>query len=37
MASVVTRRGGSDVEEEQVSAESEDAGTESEESESEAE
>ena len=37
VASVVTRRGGSDVEEEQASAESEDAGTESEESESEAE
>ena len=37
VASVVTRRGGSDVEEEQVSAESEDARTQSEESESEAE
>ena len=37
VASVVTRRGGSDLEEEQLSAESEDAGTESDESDSEAE
>ena len=35
VASVVTRRGGSDLEEEQLSAESEDAGTESDESEAE--
>ena len=37
VASVVTRRGGSDLEEEQLSAESEDAGTEADESGSEAE
>ena len=37
VASVITRRGGSDLEEEQLSAESEDAGTESGESDSEAE